>query len=70
MFEGQGREMEATGGRKTRKLLVELGLGVECESEAVGTKQHWGHSNTKCFSGVSAHSQLRHQTSSQGFPAS
>ena len=42
MYEGQGRGDGSNWLQKTRKLLVELGLGAEWESEAVGTKQQWG----------------------------
>ena len=42
MYEGQGRGDGSNWLQKTRTLLVELGLGAEWESEAVGTKQQWG----------------------------
>ena len=45
MYEGQGRGDGSNWLQKTRTLLVELGLGAEWESEAVGTKQQWEKSS-------------------------
>ena len=42
MYRGRGKGDGSNWLQKTRKLLVELGLGEVWESEAVGTKQQWG----------------------------